>query len=110
MARAEHDRIVSYWTPERMRAAKPRDFERMPDGSFRQVKQAKAASARKARPGGGGGSTGSTIASTSGASWTAGGDVAKRTGKVYFRMGGSGCVCSGAVVVDGDTTNSTRWC
>ena len=36
-AKAEHERIVAYWTPERMKAAKPRDFERLPDGSFRQV-------------------------------------------------------------------------
>ena len=33
-ARAEHDRIVAYWTPERMKAAKPRDFVRQKDGSF----------------------------------------------------------------------------
>lgn len=105
-ARAEHERIVAHWTPERMRAAKPRDFVRQADGSFRQVTAARGANGSKGKPGGGG-STGSAIPSTSGAAWTAGGEVAARTGKVFFRMGGSGYVCSGAVVDDGSTSNTT---
>jgi hypothetical protein len=88
-AKAEHDRIVAYWTPERMKAAKPRDFVRQKDGSF------ELAPTPKARP------VGSTSGVT-GASWPNGkGHVVKRTGKVYFRMGGGGYVCSGAVADDG---------
>ena len=41
-AKAEHDRIVEYWTPERMKAAKPRDFVRQKDGSFELAPTPKA--------------------------------------------------------------------
>ena len=85
-AKAEHDRIVEYWTPERMKAAKPRDFVRQKDGSFELAPTPKA----KARPVGG-------TSAVKGASWEKGGDVLKRTGKVYFRMSGGGYVCSGSV-------------
>jgi V8-like Glu-specific endopeptidase len=89
-AKAEHDRIVAYWTPERMKAAKPRDFVRQKDGSFR------LAPTPKAKPGGA-----TTSTAVKGASWTKGGDVLKRTGKVYFTMSGVGYVCSGSVANDG---------
>ncbi len=90
-AKSEHDRIVEYWTPERMKAAKPRDFVRQKDGSFELAPTPKA----KARPGGG------TTTAVKGASWTKGGDVLKRTGKVYFTMSDVGYVCSGSVASDG---------
>ena len=35
-----------------------------------------------------------------GASWTGGGDVVKRTGKVLFSMGGGQWVCSATVIAD----------
>ncbi len=92
-AKAEHDRIVEYWTPERMKAAKPRDFVRQKDGSFA------LAPTPKARPAGG--TTSTVISSTSGASWTKGGDVLKRTGKVYFSLGTLNYQCSGSVASDG---------
>ena len=105
-ARAEHERIVAYWTPERMKAAKPRDFERLPDGSFRQVKPTKGPGGAKGKPGtgGGGGSTvcSGDVLSTSGASWDCPGPVKMLTGKVLFTMGGQEYVCSGAVADDGD--------
>ena len=71
--RAEHDRIVAYWTPARVRSAVPRDFVR--DGSgFHPA---------KGKPGGGTGGT-------TGASWPNGrGKVYAVTGKVLFTMGGS---------------------
>ena len=81
-ARSEHDRIVAYWTPERMASAKPRDFVR--DG---------ARFVPRARPGTGGGVTGN--------SWTGGGDVPDQTGKVYFSLSGGNWQCSGSVVNDG---------
>jgi Trypsin-like peptidase domain len=93
-ARAEHERIVAYWTPERMKAAKPRDFVRQKDGSFTLAPTPKA----KARPGGG-----TTTTTVTGASWSLNDtDVNERTGKVYFQFTeDDGWICSGAVVGDG---------
>jgi hypothetical protein len=92
-AAAEHARIVAFWTPERMKAAVPRDFAYDPaSGRFHLVPNAK--------PGGGGGG-----GNTTGASWPNGtGKVYKSTGKVYFQMNGSGWVCSGTAL--GDSRNS----
>jgi hypothetical protein len=81
-ARSEHDRVVSYWTAERIASAKVRDFVR--DGN-RFVPRARPA------PGGG----------VTGASWTGGGPVLDLTGKVYFTMAGGNWQCSGSVVSDG---------
>lgn len=90
-ARAEHERIVKYWTAERIASAKPRDFVRTANGTLQP----------KARPG-----TGSGV--VKGASWTAGGPVVERTGKVLFTMGGSNYVCSASVVQEPEnrTTHS----
>src|SRR5687768_18311327 len=68
-AKAEHQRIVDYWTAERMASAKPRDFVRTARG-FEPA-------AKPPRPGG----SGTTV---TGASWTKGGAVAQAVGKVYF--------------------------
>lgn len=92
--RTEHARILAYWTPERMRAAIPRDFVRHPDGTFRLEPTPML-----------------DPASSSGKSWTTtdgkGGVVQARTGKVYFVMGRTGYVCSGSVADDGGAgTNS----
>ena len=83
-AKAEHERVVKYWTAERIANAKPRDFVRTSSGALKP----------KARPGSGGGVV-------KGASWTAGGDVVKKTGKVLFTMGTSDYVCSATNLVDG---------
>jgi hypothetical protein len=87
-AKAEHERVVRYWTAERIANAKPRDFVRAPGGGFQER-------AKPSRPPGGGGS-----GTVTGASWTAGGDVVKKTGKVLFTMGGGNYVCSAANLVD----------
>src|SRR5262245_32148936 len=80
-ARAEHDRVVAHWTPERMKAAVPRDFSVEPGRSF----------VANRGPAGGGGST-----TVTGASWTATNTTVYRaSGKVYFEMGGTGYICSG---------------
>lgn len=96
-ARAEHERVVAYWTPERMRAAIPRDFVRQADGSFR------LAPTPKAKPGG---STANVVAASTGSSWSGGGDVVQRTGKVFFTMGGFNYVCSGSVAEDSASETS----
>jgi hypothetical protein len=86
--KAEHQRIVNYWTAERIKNAKPRDFIRTPDGTFEPKTKPV-----KPPPGGGGRVTG--------ASWTGGGTVVQRTGKVLFTMDGGNWVCSAAAVTDG---------
>ncbi|HET7026958.1 MAG TPA: hypothetical protein VFI28_04635 [Candidatus Limnocylindrales bacterium] len=84
-ARARHESIVRHWTPERMKAAVPRDRVSHP----------------AKRPGGGGG--GGTV---TGASWTGGGEVLQATGKVYFEMDGGAWVCTGTAVQDGTANRS----
>ena len=84
-ARAEHQRIVDYWTAERMASAKPRDFVRTARG-FEPA-------AKPPRPGG----SGTTV---TGASWTKGGAVAQAVGKVYFSIDGGYWQCSGSVATD----------
>ena len=79
-ANAEQQRIADYWTAERITGAKPRDFVKTADGKF----------VPKAKPGSGG----------TGASWTGGGTVVGRTGKVLFTMDGSNWVCSASAVND----------
>ena len=78
-ARAEHDRIVAYWTPARMAAAKPKDYAYDPKlGKIVPF----------ARPGGG---------STTGASWTGNGAIEQRSGKLYFSTSGGNWQCSASV-------------
>ncbi|MBI5156965.1 MAG: hypothetical protein HZA58_02995 [Acidimicrobiia bacterium] len=86
-AQSEHQRIVDFWTPERVAQAQPRDF--ILDPATRQYRPT-------ARPGGGGG--GGTV--VSGSSWNGGGAVTGTTGKVLFAMAGSYYVCSASTVFD----------
>jgi V8-like Glu-specific endopeptidase len=90
-ARAEHDRIVAYWTPARMAAAKPKDFVRDAN-SGKLVPNA-------GKPGSGGGAV-------TGASWTGGGEINKRSGKLFFSTSGGNWQCSASVVNDASTSNS----
>lgn len=89
----EHERIVAFWTPERVAKAVPRDF--VYDPATRRFSLA-------GKPGGGGGGTSTSV---TGSSWNGGGEVLANTGKVLFAMGGSYYVCSAAVV---DDTNANR--
>ncbi len=92
-AKAEHERIIKYWTAERIANAKPRDFVRTDRGKLEpNVKPVKPP------PGGGG--------TVTGASWTGGGPVVQRTGKVLFTMDGGNWVCSASAVSDSRTTHS----
>lgn len=92
-ARAEHERIVRYWTPARIAAAKPRDFVRTGGGTFQ-------AAPSRGKPGGGG------TGNVTGASWTKNGLIKTASGKVLFTMGASQYVCSASVVSDGNANNS----
>jgi hypothetical protein len=89
-AKAQHERTIRYWTAERIANATPRDFVRAAGGAL----EPKAKPTRP--PGGGGGDT--TV--VKGASWTLGGDVVQKTGKVLFTMGSSDYVCSATNLVD----------
>jgi len=91
---SEHDRVVAYWSAERIRSAIPRDY--VLDPSSGRIVPEKAGGGR---PGGGGGT------SVTGASWNGGGLVKTTTGKVLFAMAGGNYVCSGSVV--SDTSSST---
>lgn len=83
--RAEHDRVVAYWTNDRVARATPREVVFDPArGGF---------TAAKGKPGGGG----TTESTVTGASWTGRGQVLQTTGKVLFTMGGSSYVCSASV-------------
>ncbi|MEN8040629.1 MAG: hypothetical protein ABFR95_03910 [Actinomycetota bacterium] len=98
-ARAEHQRIVEFWTPERVAQAVPRSFVFDP-GSQRFLPQ-------KGKPGGtpgGGGGGGSSV--VSGASWNKGGEIDASSGKVLFSMGGSYYVCSATVIDDGAASSN----
>ena len=84
-----HQRTVAHWTPERMQAAKPRDFVFDSERGFVPAKPGK--------PGGGGG----LVVTVTGASWTNTNTLVYRaSGKVYFELGASAYICSGAVVED----------
>ncbi len=98
--RAEHERIVAFWTPERVAQAVPRDFEFDP-----ATRGFRPAPAKKpdGKPGGGkpgGDSGGDSSATVAAASWEGEGGVAQTTGKVLFQMSGSYYVCSASVVDD----------
>ena len=87
-AKAEHDRIVAYWTPARMAAAKSKDFVKE-NGRIKAF----------ARPGPGGGAV-------KGASWTGNGAIEQRSGKLFFSTTGGNWQCSASVLNDGSTSNS----
>lgn len=88
-AKAEHNRIVNYWTPARLAAAKPKDF----------VKDARSGKITPyAKPGAPGGAV-------KGASWTGNGAIEQRSGKLFFSTSGGNWQCSASVVNDGSTSN-----
>jgi hypothetical protein len=84
-ARAEHQRIVDFWTPERRAAAIPLEITR-------------PTPARGKPGGGGGGGGGGTPETVLGATWSGGGAVAKTTGRVFFQSGQWLYSCSGSAV------------
>lgn len=93
-SKPKHEEVISYWTPDRVGKAKPREVS--PTGRPSQIDPQK--------PSGGGGGKGGT--SITGSSWNGGGLVKKTVGKVLFTMGGADYVCSGTVVQDTRLTES----
>jgi V8-like Glu-specific endopeptidase len=89
-AQADYNRIIAYWTPARIAAAKWRDYSMDP-------KTGKI-TPNAGKPGSGGGGV-------TGASWTGGGQVYSSVGRILFSSGGSQWICSGTVVNDGSTSN-----
>ena len=85
--RSAHDRVVAFWTNERVAKAMPRDFNFDPQTrSFLP----------SVKPGVSSGPSTTTL----GSSWTGGGEVLKTTGKVLFAMGSNYYVCSASVADD----------
>ncbi len=98
-ARADHQRIVDFWTPERVAQAVPRDFVLDP-ATGRVVPTPGKPGGTPGGGNGGGGGGDSTV--VSGASWNGGGEIDGASGKVLFAMDGSYWVCSATVIDDGD--------
>lgn len=97
--RAEHQRIVRYWTPARMAAATPRDFVKTKDGFVPAGKGGVNPNKPPSQPGDSGSTT--STGTVTGAPWESGGPALRSTGKVFFTMAGRNYVCSGSTVVDG---------
>lgn len=76
------DAVRAYWTPERMRSAKP--VENLRGGGPKE----------RAKPGGGG-----STSTTSVVSWSAADAMLRTNGKVYFTDDGANYVCSGTAVL-----------
>jgi V8-like Glu-specific endopeptidase len=103
--KAEHRRVVDYWTRARMRNAVP--GHRIVAGRSRAsatgdvergtptVIGPRAKPQGKGKPG--------TSADGTGGYYTGGGEVVETTGKVFFTLGGTNYVCSGSA-----TTSSNR--
>ena len=92
-AKAEHDRVVAYWTPARLASAKAKDYVRNDAGKLVPY----------AKPGGGG--SGGGGGAVKGASWTGNGAIEQRSGKLFFSTSGGNWQCSASVVNDGSTSN-----
>jgi hypothetical protein len=84
--RAEHDRIVAYWTPARVAAAQWKGYARDAAGKFTPT---------KGKPPSGGGTV-------TGASWTGNGAIEQRSGRILFSTEGGDWICSGSVADDAD--------
>ncbi|MCH7669462.1 MAG: hypothetical protein IIC71_09760, partial [Acidobacteria bacterium] len=112
-ARSEHQRIIDFWTVDKVRQAVPRDFV-FDRASGRFIPAARGGNPGKPGGGGGGGGGGGDDGDTTvtGAPWLGGGAVVESTGKVLFSLGtddGGGdryWVCSASVVIDGTDDRS----
>lgn len=83
-----HDETVRFWTNARIAKARPRTFARNPrTGRFART-------------------TNWGEYFNTGTRWTAGGDVYRNTGRVFFEMGGSFWMCSASAVKDTKTDRS----
>ena len=89
---SDHDRVVAYWTAERIKSAKPRVL------ALGGPRMAPAAKPVKPPPSGGG------LPSTIGAAWQDGkGKIYRATGRVLFTLNGGNWICSASVATDART-------
>ena len=102
-ARAEHQRIVDFWTHERVAQAVPRDFVLDP-GTGRYA-PSHHRPGHPGGPGGPGGGDGDTSTVVTGDPYNDGGAVDGTTGKVLFALGSSYYVCSASVIEDPSNNN-----
>lgn len=87
--RSEHDRVLAYWTPERIRSAQPRGFVFGGPGRLEPA-------AKPIKPPRGGG-----LATTTGSAWPDGtGKVYRATGRVLFTLPAGNYICSASVATD----------
>ena len=108
----EHDRIVSYWTKANMDSARTLDFEFSPGSRVanrvtnpqpaNSVVPASAISPNATAIC----SSATAISNATGISWNDCGAALEATGKVFFNIGLSRYVCSGAVVTESDSNRS----
>lgn len=94
---AAQDKVVEYWTPERMRAAVPADVlvaGKDKSSAGDKVATGKPTIVPQAKPGTGSGFVGDY--------YTGGGAVVTTTGKVFFTLAGVNYVCSGSAVTSGN--------
>ena len=97
--RARHERVVAYWTAERIASARPRDM------SVGRAPSTRVAPTPVAKPPSAGGP--SSPASTVGSPWpNEVGRAYTAVGRVLFKMGENHYICSGAVATDADTARS----
>jgi V8-like Glu-specific endopeptidase len=97
--RAAHDKVVEYWTPQRMRNAVPADVlvadkDKSSAGGSVAAGRPTVVPQAKAKPTG--------TADFQGGYYTGGGEVLDTTGKVFFTLGGANYVCSGSAVSSGN--------
>jgi V8-like Glu-specific endopeptidase len=93
--KAEHRRIVEYWTPARMRNAVPAN-RLVADRSIASAggtveRGAPTVIGPRAKP-----SSPAAGADGTGGYYTGGGQIVQTTGKVFFTLGGTNYVCSGS--------------
>ncbi|HSM02945.1 MAG TPA: hypothetical protein VK960_10980 [Acidimicrobiia bacterium] len=108
-ARAEHQRIIDFWTPERVAQAVPREviFD-VAQGRFRLATPThhRPDHSGGGPPGGGGDDGGGGDTAVTGASWEGGGEIVDAEGKVLFALGSTYYVCSATLVKDSRTNES----
>ena len=100
---SQHERVVSYWTPENMASAQSLDYTF--DKGSKVGRKVTSTPATKAIKPASIVATASSPTST-GASWVDGGLALAATGKVFFSVGTSRYVCSGSVVEEADVSRS----
>jgi V8-like Glu-specific endopeptidase len=97
--RAAHDKVVEYWTPQRMRDAVPADVlvadrDKSSAGGNVAAGRPTVVPQAKAQP--------TAVADFVGGYYAGGGEVRDTTGKVFFTLGGANYVCSGSAVSSGN--------